>query len=175
MFSNFVLLSFIINIGSQLINHSVNQKYLDRDIKIITGIISSRIYMKHDKVTPVFNSIITLLHSSSGLHSVLFRTDEPSVACIDQNSLLCSSYCIIQMSITHLISPFICEGEIKAESMSILNVCTMRCLFSSTATPLLIFICRSKIILFQRYSCTYIKRIDKWNRYWKRDSYWMFR
>ena len=79
----------------------------------------------------VFNSIFTLINSTSGIHNVSFRTYGPSVARTDINSFLFTTNCIIDIMNKQTISPFICEGHISLERLTVQSGYIVRNLFDS--------------------------------------------
>ena len=64
---------------------------------------------------------ITFINSSCEISSVVFEMEDRSVCRVDKNSHLWSRECIIEIVKAKAASPYICEGEIKLERISLVS------------------------------------------------------
>ena len=121
---NFLLLlfSFLLNIRSDSEsnefedeNHDVEHK------KPVTRVLaySSSGTKSNQYQGPADSSVVTLLNSSTAINSLVFSTAGMSVARVNYNSNLWSSYCRIVINEQTGLSAFICNGEILIEGLEI--------------------------------------------------------
>ena len=133
MFLKLDVLTFLIHTIFGLRNcYSLNKNYEVTYFADPTRIVSYRTECCPDSSTPF--PLITHINSSSGIHSILLRTDGCSVARILSNSLLWSSDCIIELLYKNSESAFICSGKIRVERLIIWSKYTMKSLFESIST-----------------------------------------
>ena len=80
------------------------------------------------------NASIVFINSSSVMHSLLLEIYSRSVCRIDSSSILSSQECIIVIMKRNEASVFLCEGEVKAERLSLLSSYSMGSLFDPVDT-----------------------------------------